>query len=159
MPSLLWDVRSALLTIFKTAVGSEVTVFDGPLSHTTVPPRFLLVGTDGGDDGTGDSADGATSEQTESPMANNWRAETGEVTCAAWAWDGATAFPILRTQAIEIVSACEEALYVDRTLGGLLQPQGYMADFAGFRLRETQEETGAVVRAAFTVKYRALITT
>lgn len=159
MPSRLWDVRAALLEIFTTAVGSGVTVFDGPLTQETWPERFLLVGTDGGDVGTGDSADGATSEQVAYPGANDWRAETGEITCAVWAWAGTPEFTDLRTDARALVEACEGALYTDRTLGGLFVEQGYGAEFSEVRLREFQAEGGAVVRAAFSVKYRALITT
>lgn len=160
MTTRLWAVRTALVTVFGTAV-DPTAVHDGPLARAdNAPKSFLLVGTDGGGDGTGDDlADGAVVNQKPSLMANGWREEDGTIECAAWAWSGGTDFVPLRAALAEMVDACEAALLADPTLGGILAPQGYRAEFTGpFRTREVQTAKGAVARSAFIVAYRALIT-
>ena len=86
MPTQLWAVRAALVELYTSEV-DPIAVFDGPVV-TTPPKTFVLVGSDGGDTGVGDSVeDGSEYEQTESSMGGNgWRDEVGRITCAAWAW-------------------------------------------------------------------------
>lgn len=161
MPTRLWAVRAQLVTIFATITPptADFAVFDGPMSRTSPPKSFLLVGTDGGETGGGDEReDGATAEQTLSPMANNWREESGEVVCAAWAWSGETDFVALRTTVKAIADAAETLIQGDRTLGGVLVKPA-LAEVTALRLREVQTTNGAFVRGAFTVSYSgALIT-
>jgi hypothetical protein len=155
MPSKLWAVRAALVTTFSAGI-TDTTVFDGPMTRTTPPSSFLLVGTDGGDDSGGADEDGAVATQQLSSLGNNWRDEVGEVICAAWVWSGDTAFPALRTTAKAIVDVAEALVLADRTLGGVVVPPGF-AEFTAWRLREVQTSKGAFVRASFTVSYSALI--
>lgn len=154
----LWAVRTGLVTVFTAAMPSGVQVFDGPMTHTTPPKRFLLVGTDGGDDGSGANDDGSSIRQELSDLGpGTWRAEDGEVVCSAWAWSGDTKFEPLRTAVAAITDACETVV-ADRTLGGILPPPAFGAEFGTVRFREEQTPSGAVVRAVFTVTYGALLT-
>lgn len=156
MPTKLWAVRSALVSMFDAALSDPV--YDGPSRQKTPPKRFVLVGSDGGETGMGDGdEDGAVIEQSPSSMGNGWRDERGEITCAAWAWSGDTDLAPLRTAITAMVDVAEAALAGDRSLGGLLVPPG-MAEFSGLRIREAQTSKGAVVRALFTVSYGALLT-
>lgn len=157
MPTALWAVRDALVPIFTTAV-APVVVFNGPAVKAP-PKRFLLVGSDGGDSGMGDSdEDGAVIEQSVSSLGNTWRDERGVITCAAWAWSGDTKLDQVRTHVSDVLDAVETALRSDRTLGGVLAPPGRV-EFGGIRIRERQTAEGAVIRAVFTVSYGALLIT
>lgn len=162
MPTALWDVRAALAAMFAAAL--EQRVSDGPLGNTTAPKAFVIVGSTGGDVGSdtfglGDiDDDGCSVSQARSKVGNNWRDETGSITCAAWAWNGGSAFGPLRTTVSGIVDVIEAALQADRSLGQLLVPPGN-AEFTDLRFAEQQTKKGAVVRAVFTVSYTALLTT
>jgi hypothetical protein len=157
MPTRLWAVRNALAAITIT---SGASVHNGPLPPKSTPPKqFLLIGSDGGADGFGgELGDDATSiEQSESELGNNWRNEEGDIVCAAWVWSGGTDLVPLRAAASAITDEVEAFLIADRSLGGVLTPPG-LARFTGLRFQETQTSKGAVVRALFTVSYRALLT-
>lgn len=156
MPAVLWDVRAALFTVFGGI--ADLDVFDGPMTRTTPPRQFLLVGTEGEFPASSASDDGASADQSASSLSgsNMWD-ETGEIVCAAWAWSGGTDFAPLRVAARGIVDAAEGLVMADRTLGGVLAPPG-LAWFSGLRLREVQTTSGAFVRAAFTIAYQALVT-
>lgn len=158
MPTRVFDVRAALTAAITTPL-RPIEVINGPRSRSTAPKQFVLVGSDGGDTGLGDgSEDGMVVDQTRSKVGNNWRDELGLIICSAWAWSGGTDFAPLREQASEMLTIVESALLADRSLGGVLPSTG-LAEFGGVRLRERQESDGAVVRAVFTVSYRALLTT
>lgn len=157
MPSRAWAIRGALTALFA-GVLPGVVVHDGPIARDAPPRRFLLVGTDGGTDGTGDDlTDGTVVVQSPSPMAGGWMDEEGEIACSAWAWSGGTDFPPLRADVAALVDACETAIRADPSLGGLLAPADRQAAVGQVRIRETQTPQGALVRAVFTVAYRALI--
>lgn len=159
MPTLVWDVRSALVDLFTETL--DVKVFDGPQSRAAVPKSYVLVGTDGGDTGQGeDGGDFATTSQELSPMGpGTWRDETGEIVCSLWVWGGSTTFAPLRASATAVLDSIELALRSDRTLGDLLAPGGGYAELGSVRIREDQTENGARLRAVFTVSFRALLTT
>lgn len=158
MSTKLWAVRTGLVTVFTAAMPTDVQVFDGPMTYTTPPKRFLLVGTDGGEDGGGATDDGSTIRQELSDLGPGiWRSEAGEIVCAAWAWSGDTKFVPLRTAIAEITDACETAL-ADRTLAGILPHPSFGVEFGAVRFREEQTPNGAVARAVFTVSYSALLT-
>lgn len=158
MPTLLWDVRGALVTILDAAL--DVPVLDGPQSKKSLPKAYVLIGTDGGDTGSGENGeDFGTVTQTLSDLGpGTWRDETGDVTCSAWAWTGSTSFAPLRVTVQAILDGVEASLRADPTLGGLLIPPG-RAELGAIRLREDQTDNGARLRAVFSVAYRALLTT
>jgi hypothetical protein len=175
MSTKLWVVRAALTTEVTDAVDADVlaalaavyddgrdvsfAAYDGPLSSTTLPETFILVGTDGGETGHGnDAVDGCVVAQELSPMGNNWRDERGEITCAAWAHGGSTDIVPLRQLVTILVDVVEVRLQTDRSLGGAIDPRLGRAEFAGMRVRELQTPKGAVVRAVFTVSYTATLT-
>lgn len=161
MPTRLWAVRDALFDLAKAHAGTGVEVFNGPLPAKSTPPKkFVLIGTDGGDDGFGSAFgdEASTIEQTESDLGGNgWRDEDGLIICAAWAWSGDTDLAPVRSTTSDIVLAIEAAVRADRTLGGVLILPG-LATFTSARFQEAQTSKGALARALFTVSYRALIT-
>lgn len=158
MPTLLWDVRSALVSVYRRGL-TGVDVFDGPMTRTTPPARFLLVGTEGDFPAAPPSDDGSSAQQDPATLSGStMRDETGRVVCAAWAWSGETDFAPLRAAVRTIVDAAEGLVADDRTLGGIVNPPGF-AQFTALRIREEQTTRGAFVRATFTVAYGALVTT
>jgi hypothetical protein len=158
MPTVLWAVRTALVDLFNETL--DVPVFEGPLvANATPPKRFVLVGSDGGDDGQGNpSDDGAVIRQSPSALGNDWHDEDGDIVCAVWRWAGDTDMTLLRADVEAAVAQLESAIRADRTLGGVLVA-GYRAGITEQRVRETQTSQGAVIRVAFTVSYRTLVTT
>jgi hypothetical protein len=156
----LWDVRSALLTTFKGVVPRDVEVIDGPLTASTPPKAFVLVGSDGGEDGYGARDDGASVRQRRSKLGpGGWRDEDGAVVCSVWAWDGNRRFDRLRVKVRELVDLCEAAVAADRSLDGLLTTPPAGAELTELAFREDQFTKAAVVRATFTIAYTAVLTT
>lgn len=159
MATRLWDVRDRLTSIYTELLAAEsgVEVFDGPMRPSAAKKTWVIIGSDGGDDGGGGDEDGAVARQTASRLSPPWRDEAGEITCSVWSWGGDTSYVKHRATVSRIVDLCEASLVADRTLGGLLKPSD-IAEFGDLRVLEFQAKSGAVVRAAFTVAYRTLIT-
>ena len=157
MPTKLWDVRAALVDLLTETL--NVPVFDGPVARKTPPKTFVLVGTDGGESGTGEaSADGYETRQSWAALGSTGRRnEEGEIVCAAWAWSGSTDLTDVRTTVRDLTDQIEAALVADRQLGGVL-PAGHGAELARFSLTERQREGGGYVRATLTVAYTTRLT-
>lgn len=155
--TVLWQVRSSLASILGTATG--LPTFDGPLAAGDVPTSFLLIGSDGGETGTGEgTSEGATTRLTLSDAGVDWYDDNGEVVCALWSWtgDGDLAAPrmVVRTAFSQVLAA----LRADPHLSGLLTPQHCRADVTSVAAVEAQTSAGAVTRVTFTVAYNALLT-
>lgn len=157
----LFAVRRGLETLFGKALdGTGTVVFDGPRSHGEMPKKFLTIGTDGGDTGTGEgSGDTSTATLARSQYsATDARDETATVTCAVWRWSGeADDLPQLRLDVETVLDLCVEAVTTDRTLGGVLDPNDDGAYVASVRITEQQTTAGPFVRAAFDINYGALL--
>lgn len=161
MPTRLWDVRDQLVTIFEAALADpKVAVYSGPLPpKTTAPKQYVLVGSDGGDTGSGEGSDvGMTAEQDFADISRTGRRnERGEIQCAVVRWHGDASFVKLRVETDATLGALEAALVADAKLGAVLAPSGW-ARFSRLAIRETQTDAGARIIAVFTVSYEARLT-
>lgn len=156
MPTKLWDVSAALTELFSEAL--NVPVFDGPVAQKTPPKVFVIIGSDGGDNATGEgTGEGADATQEWADTAGINREERGRVVCAVWAWHGSTDLSSLRLAVQEVLDTIEATLHGDNQLGAVLNPSGW-ARYDGHSLRQRQTATGADVRARFSVSYEAYIT-
>lgn len=157
MPTKLWAVHAALTDLFTEQLA--VPVYDGPVANTTPPATYVLVGTDGGETGTGEAnADnGAESEQSWGAIGpTDHRMEQGEVVCAVWSWSGSTDMAGPRATVKDLVDRIEAALLADRHLGDVLKPGG-AAEFRRVAWRLSQRKSGAVFRAVVVVGYSAYL--
>ncbi len=156
MPSKLWAVHQALTDLFSLTVA--VPVFNGPVAQAQMPPAFVLVGTDGGETGTGEGAsEGTSARQSWAALAGRSRQEEGEVICAAWAWSGSTDITPLRATATGLTDQMEAAVFADKKLGGVLGASGN-CEVTALARWEAQRAAGAVVRVSLTVAYTARLT-
>lgn len=153
MPSVLRDVRSALASIYGTALPG-VQVFEGPRNRSATPSRYLLVGVNGIDEFEA----GMRSAQVPSSLSGDgWREEAGEIDCTAIAWTGGEDMTKIRLHVEAIVDACETAVNADRTLGGVLRLTGF-AHVTGIDIREQRTDKGPFVEAVFTTSYTTVLT-
>lgn len=159
----LWDVRAALVDLFTTALADPTwAVTDGVPARRATPKHFVLVGTDGGDTGTGEgSEDTSTATLVRSEISvTAARAETGRVVCAVWRWSGSPAdMPTLRADVKAAIDVAAEAVNTDPALGGVLADSDGGAFVSGVRITEQQTQAGPFVRGAFDVSYDALLFT
>lgn len=160
MPSVVWDVRSALVDIFTAALTvpaytgpQTVQVFDGPQSRAALPKVYVLVGTDGGETGSGeDTQEGMSTDQGWSDVSNTGRRnENGSVTCSVWAWSGSTKFSTIRTHVDSVVTTLESTLLTNRKLPAALTAGNI--ELARVSIRERHVEEAAVVRAVLSITY------
>lgn len=154
----LFDLRDALAALFRETAPS-VPVIDGPVPQSTMPELCILVGTDGGENGTGvGSFDGYTTEQAWASVTNdNRRQEQGSIVCSVWAWSGSTDLTQLRLDVQAVVDALGEAIHANRALASILGPSGWI-ELVGVSGRERQIKAGADCRTVLTVAYAARIT-
>jgi len=146
MTTLLWDAQAAVKALLTAAVA--VPVYDAGDLVGEDARAFVTVGE------AAENGDTATAEQSANGAGNGWRDEVGEVPCAVTVWDGSTDIAPLRVTAKALLSDCTGAVLADRTLGALLTQQG-LAEVVSVALREGQTDRGALVSAAFTVRYSA----
>lgn len=142
----------ALTSLWQAAMTTTlagVQVADGPQVNSDPSPAWLFVGSDGG----------APSEFMEAANAQqSWLAfgkikrEDGSVTCAAVVVQGGTDIPSARAAVYGIVSAAEDLLRTDPTLGGVVSLQSYLSSH---RCLVMQTNDGVVARVVFTVTYQA----
>jgi hypothetical protein len=125
-----------------------VLVFDGPPVTPASTMDLVIIGDDGGQD----SGDQSTFEQGWVDLACTRREETGEVLCAAISSYGATDIRTRRDRVDVLLTACENDLRSDQTLGGVV----YSATFLRGNSTGMQNTAGAAVVTPFTVRYRAL---
>jgi len=157
--TLFWAVRSYLVTLADSSSARGVVTFDGPLIRGSVPHSYIIIGSDGGEDGVGSGGlqDGGIANQVDHPIGNGARDETGEVICSFWSRSGGTDLAVPRAAVASMTSDFVAALNADRTLGGLLSTPGWYAALSSLRPREAQTDRGALAGEVLTVSYRALL--
>lgn len=129
---------------------SGVQVADGPQVNSDASQQWLFVGFDG--DTPTNQNQSATMQQDMFAF-SRVKSEEGDVLCAAVTVQGPPEIPAVRQQAYAIVSAAEDALRADSTLGGLVMN----AYVSGHNYYPVQTTSGAKVRVVFTVRYKAQI--
>ena len=148
---ILHTVITTLTTTFNAAI--VPTVYDGPVPAAVNATDYGLVGSTGED-----GEEGATADLTLSDLGpGTWHDEAGEVVCAFVSWSGSNDVVARRLAALNMASACADAVHADRTLGGLLTEPG-LAQVSAFRYGAHQFKEGALVRVTFTVTYSHLNT-
>lgn len=125
-----------------------VQVADGPQVNSDPSSEWLFVGYDGAEGS--EFAEGAVAEQTLMTFAKG-KQETPEIKCAAVAVRGDPDIASARQRALAIMSAAEDALRNDMTLGGLVM-HAYVSTITYI---PTQTDRGAKARVWFTVTYQA----
>lgn len=162
MPSLLWSVRSALVTSFAApAAAAGADLYDGPRRRGDTPKLFLVVGADSDDPFTAADADfedtlTGTSRQEWSPEGpGTWREETGSVLCTAVAWSGDDDFAPLRAQVEALVDVLEATLLANRQLGGSV---GAGVELGELRVWERRSTQGSAVGAVLEISYQSTLT-
>jgi hypothetical protein len=157
MNTKLWVVRSGLVDLFGDTV--EVPVINGPVAQTGQPETCVLVGTDGGDFGTGEGeAAGISARQGwASVSTQGLRDEEGEVVCSVWGWSGSTDLTATRTTVETAFSAVADAIHANRKFTAVLGNGGWI-ELGAFDQREVQRAKGADCRVAFAVRYSARLT-
>lgn len=144
--SSLTDAVCLALTAKWQAALTGVSVADGPQVNSDPAPDWLFVGSDAAD--TGNLA--AFGEQ--SLMAfTRVKKDNGQVTCAVVSVRGDDNITAARASANATLSAAEDALRADMTLGGLVM-QAYVSTY---QYTPSQTTAGAHVRIVFTVTYLA----
>lgn len=142
----------ALTGLWQAATTSTLTgvqVADGPQANSDPSPKWLFVGSDGGE--PTEFMESANAQQSWLAFGKIKR-EDGLVTCAAVAVRGDTNIAGARADALGIVSAAEDALRTDLSLGGVVSLQTYLSSH---QLFVKQTDHGAVARVVFTVTYQA----
>ena len=127
---------------------ADVQVVDGPQANSDASPDWLFAGHDGGS--PTDENEAAITQQNLMAFART-KGEDAEVRCAAIAVRGDTDIVSARQRAYAIVSAAEDALRADMTLGGLVM-HAYVSSHTYI---PAQTDKGAKVRVVFTVTYKA----
>jgi hypothetical protein len=149
MASKVDAVCLALTALWQAAVALDpVNVVDGPQVNAISEGEWLFVGYDA--DTLDETTDGAVGLQTFEAFLKT-KFETGEVTCSAVVVRGDTDVPAARARAFAIVSAAEDSLRADLSLGGLAM-QCWLSEQ---RFIPMQTNRGAKARVVFTVSYLA----
>ena len=105
--SRLDDVTALILATIRALPELEgVSVFDGPPVGDDSPKRLVLIG----DDGDPESEVESTFEHTWANFSQTRKRETGEIPCAAIAWDGGSDVAPTRETAFLLMSVCELAI-------------------------------------------------
>ena len=134
-------VTDALVSTLTAALPS-VQVFDG--RWVTVPDGdYLCVGW------TPDG-EGPTGQQDWAGLGNRARDERIDIPCYADAYSGSTDTASRRNAAFALLTAAENALRTDPTLGGAL-PQPGWAQIGSYSVRQEQTEAGLEVGVVFHV--------
>jgi len=141
--SKLFDVIDALVTTLTSALPS-VIVIDGPIvTEIETTDSYLTVGW------TPDG-EAPTSQQTPAGMPPVQRTEDFDIPCYADAYSGDTDTKSRRDAAKALLSAAENALRMDPSLGGAVSGPGY-AQITNVALRQEQGESGLEVGITFHV--------
>lgn len=143
------DAVILALTALWQAALPNVQVADGPQANSDPTQVWLFVGYDGGE--ASEDTEAAVSEQSWMAFAKT-KQEAGQVTCAAVAGRGDTDIVAARASAYAVVSAAEDALRADLSLGGVVSLQTYISSHTYI---PAQTQAGAKVRVVFTVTYQA----
>ena len=139
----------ALTSLWQGAAALDgVTVVDSAQANADSSPEWLWVAHDG--DVPDDGNELITAEQSWMAF-NKVKQENADITCAAVVVSGDISIPTVRARANAIISAAEDALRTDPTLGGLVM----QASLTSLRYFQNVSTAGAKVRAVFTVTYLA----
>lgn len=125
-------------------------VVDGPQVNSDSADSWLFVGFNGLN--PDEFNEGATAVQSRMAF-QRVKQEDGQVTCAVVSRSGDTDVPACRSRAYGFVSAAENAVRTDATLGGLVM-DSFVSDH---RYSPIQTQQGAKVRIVFTVTYKGQI--
>lgn len=156
MPTALWAVREGLRSVIGAVV--DVPVIDGPVAQTTPPGTYVLIGTDGGDLGTGETnASGTRARQQFANLGGSQRHEEGEVIVSVWSWSGSTDMAVVRAVVTAIVDDITDAVLADKYLDGALTRPGW-CEITAIEGRESQTQSGALFRAVITAAYTSRLT-
>lgn len=151
MSTRLDDVILALTTMWQglqTTTLAGVQVVDGPQANADGSPEWVFVGHTGGEPVEGVEA--AIGQQDLFTFARG-KSETLGVDVGIVCVRGDTSVTLARQRALAIMSACEDALRADMTLGGLVM-QAYVTQI---QYVPTVTTAGAKVRITFIVTYQA----
>jgi hypothetical protein len=144
------DAMCLALTALWQATGAltGVRVADGPQATSEDSNEWLFVGYDA--DPLDDTSEGASAMQDWMAFAKT-KQEPGEIVCAVVVRSGEVTISAVRSRAMAIVSAAEDALRIDPLLGGLVM-QMWLSEQ---RYIPTVNRDGANARVVFTVSYLA----
>lgn len=135
-----------------------VTILDGPVVTADPGPLALWVGADDIDPGTTPPTAASSTQQWQRGLGHTGRAEALSVNCVAQAWSGNDDVRTLRVAAAAIVSAAEDLVRGDPSLGGTL-PGTRDAAVTGAEWRQGPTTRGMAVRVTFTIAAAATIGT
>lgn len=151
--SALPDVIDALITNMVAALPASTSVFDGFGVTGDPGDTYVLVGVDNPDANTIGFA--AESQQEWANANYTARDESGEVVCAAVAWNGEGDQKAARDAAYGVLDAVAAMLKADPSLG---VPELLWTSFGTrVQLSQDQNEKGANAIAVFRIHYRARI--
>lgn len=136
-------VHARLVALLPTLNGWPAEVYDGPPVTGDNPGRYATVGYVFGEDGGGSF----TTDTTNSYQIVETGTVRGEIVTTTGAADLAT----VRSQAFAMVDALEASIRADRTLGGVLSPQGTAV--LRVDVLPTQTTQGATQRLPFSLDY------
>lgn len=153
------QVIDYLVTLFASAptVGKAtppVSVLDGPVVIADPGPLALWVGVDDIDPGAQPRA--ASSTQEWAALGRMGRNEQLSVFCVAQAWSGSDDVRTLRLQAAAIVSAVEDLVRGDASLGGTVSVPGNAAVTAA-EWAQRPTTRGMAVQVSFEITAQARI--
>ncbi len=136
-------VLDALLEVLRMHPGLRgVRIWDGPPLPSSEQDS-LVVG------GVGSERDDPEVTSTFTNAGLGQRAESVDVACQIFCWTGDTDMRPRRERAYSLLTAADDALAVDRTLGGLVA-RARLGDTV--RLAQNQTESGAEAVLDFTIR-------
>lgn len=149
--SAIPEILNALVQLAKDNLDG-VIITDG-IGPSDEVGRYLMIGVD---DVDGDTVfPTADSRQSWANIGHVVRDETGDVTCAAMAWNGENDPSAARRDVFALVGELEDAMRADPTLG--IRPQ-IRAEFGtSIELRQLQDEYGASATVVFQLHFDARI--
>jgi hypothetical protein len=140
------------------AASPPVTVFDGPQVTAASPALALWVGVGSIDPGSGAPDTASATQEWVGPGARA-RNEMLTIFCTAQAWSGSDDVRTLRLAAAAIVSACEDIVRNDATLGNTVTVPGNagVTSVAWQQGPELSGDRGMAVRITFEISAQARI--
>lgn len=128
---------------------ADAIVFLGPPVTPASTMDLVIVGDEGGPDDN----DQSSFEQEWADMAHTRRNELGEIICSVISSSGSTDMLSRSDRADVLLTACEDSLRADPTLGGVVAN----CELVRATSRSLQNTGGAAVVTPFTVRYFAQV--
>lgn len=149
-PSVVPDLIDALVAVMADRL-PDVTVSDGFAVQQNSGDQ-LMIGVD--DPDSPNPALSATTEQEWAGATATGRNESGEITCAAWAWNGSADAKDARDRVFAVAASVQALLRTDKTLGvpGLLT-----TGFVSSQLSQGLDGGTAAALLVFRVAFKARI--